>query len=305
MMPQLSVIIPTYKRSDSLEKLLDCLALQKDVVLEMIVVDQNEPSFFKGCLLEKLNKVNRIQSVPPNASLARNVGFIQAKSQYVLFIDDDLLPEPDFCSRGIEVLSKYSSIKCFVPLVFPKDGKEEWMDFARSKRIENYPGSDEIFSITDFISAAVFFERTYFELSGGFDIHLFAFAKASEDVELFLRMRQRKLVLWFVSFLEIFHDETTSGGCEMRTAGYWITRKKNARAMAFRYRIHNKVRGKLSFTNIIQLSRSLIFNKKVLNSGICNMFKEIRLLSNSIKESRVFYNEYKNLYSNEFVNFLT
>ena len=33
------------------------------------------------------------------------------------------------------------------------------------------------------------------------------------------------------------------------------------------------------------------------------MFKEIRLLSNSIKESRVFYNEYKNLYSKEFVNF--
>ena len=51
----------------------------------------------------------------------------------------------------------------------------------------------------------LFFLRVnIFELTGGFDIHLFAFAKASEDVELFLRMQQRKLVLWFVSFWKSF-----------------------------------------------------------------------------------------------------
>jgi glycosyltransferase involved in cell wall biosynthesis len=305
MIPKLSIVIPTYKRTHSLERLLDCLLKQDNKDLEIIIVDQNPQGFFTPAFFIKLQQFVYVYQNRPNTSLARNNGFKASTAPYILFLDDDLIPEPYFCSKGISVFNDFPLIRCFVPLVYPENEKEIWISNIKKKIISEYPGNKLIYSITDFISAAVFFERTYFGLSGGFDIHLFAFAKASEDVELFLRMQQRKLVLWFVSFLEIFHDETTSGGCEMRTAGYWITRKKNARAMAFRYRIHNKVRGKLSFTNIIQLSQSLIFNKKVLNSGICNMFKEIRLLSNSIKESRVFYNEYKNLYSKEFVNFLT
>ena len=161
------------------------------------------------------------------------------------------------------------------------------------KLIRFYQQDTSVFSITDSISAAVFFERSYFKLSGGFDVHLFEFAKSSEDMELFLRMIQRNMTLWFVPFVEIFHDEKVPGGCELRTADYWISRRKNVRAMAYRLRSHNKAAGNFSFRNLIQISRSFVINKQVLKSGIRNIFKEFIILANSIKESQKFYVTHK------------
>lgn len=303
-MPSLSIIIPTYKRTDSLERLLDCLIHQDTDEIEIIIVDQNSENFFDSDLLAKLKKFIYVYQEYPNTSLARNNGFKFSKAPYILFLDDDLIPEKDFCTKGLSFFNDYPEIGAFVPLVYPDNAKEEWKLYGKQKTISVYPGQDKIFLITDYISAAVFFRRTYFELSGGFDIHLFAFAKASEDVELFLRMRQRKMALWYIPYIEILHDETTEGGCEMRTAGYWITRKKNARAMAFRYRIHNKVKGKLLPSNLIQLIHSFIINREVLRSGMFNLFKEIGVLINSVKESKIFFDEYKHIYLKEHVDFL-
>jgi len=304
MLPRLSVVIPTYKRTDSLKKLLDCLGKQEDIDLEIIIVDQNAPDFFTEAFLSKLTKFTYIHQSQPNASLARNNGFKISTAPYVLFIDDDLLPDPDFCIKGVTIFNNYPLVKCFVPMVYTEDEKGLWIKKNKKKIKSAYPGNDLIFSITDNISAAVFFERSYYKLSGGFDPYLFEFAKASEDVELFLRMQQNKLVLWFVSFLEIFHDEKSEGGCEMRTAGYWVSREKNARAMALRLRIHNKASGNLSIANIIQLSRSYIFNKAVLKSGLYTIIKEAKLLTNAIKESKIFYNKHKKYYSNNPIDFL-
>src|ERR1035437_8284359 len=232
MTPLLSVIIPTFKRTYSLEKLLDYLNAQENIFLEIIVVDQNEPEFFKGSLALKLAKVIHITQNTPNVSLARNTGFKMAKASYLLFLDDDLVPHPSFCFEGISVFFKFPLIKSFIPLVYSDTGEKSAYNGIKHKMIKYYPENSELFAITDAMSASVFFERSFFELTGGFDVHLFDFAKTSEDHEFFLRMKQRKLTLWFVPFVEIFHDEKIAGGCDLRTAGYWNTRKKCIRAIA-------------------------------------------------------------------------
>lgn len=304
MNPQLSVVIPTYKRTDSLERLLDRLASQVGVELDIIVVDQNGPSFFAGSLLQKLGRINHLQSIAPNASLARNVGFLQAKFSHVLFIDDDLVPEPDFCWKGLQIFAGHPLIKCFVPLVFPEGGRAEWINFMRNKRIAYYPGDNNIFAISDSISAAVFFEKEYFKLSGGFDIYLFDFAKAAEDKELFLRMLKKDMTLWYVPYVEIFHDEGIDGGCEMRTVGYWATRKKNLRAMAFHNRVHSVTPGILSIKSIFNIARSAFLNKKAISSGISNLLREVSLMRQSIKESKQYFEQYKEKYSKPFAGFI-
>jgi Predicted glycosyltransferases len=296
-MPDLSVIIPTYKRDESLERLLERLQSQENIILEVIVVDQNKPGFFNEALNKRLEQVIHIRQESPNTSLARNTGFKISKASHILFLDDDLMPEPEFCRKALDVFKKYPSIQSFIPLVYSYEGKEIALSDAKRKMIKSVTPDKSIFTITDAMSAAVFFERSYFKMSGGFDTYLFEFAQSAEDIEFFLRMRMRNMRLWFIPFVEIFHDEKVAGGCELRTAGYWVSRRKNIRGMAYRLRSHNHSAGNLSFKNFVQILRSFVINKAVLKSGLKNIKTELKLLFRSVKESQKFYVDHQHKYS--------
>ncbi|MDX1685594.1 MAG: glycosyltransferase, partial [Saprospiraceae bacterium] len=102
-MPALSVVIPTYQRSESLEKLVDCLVDQTiwdD--MEVIVIDQNEPGYLTDVIPHAILKEVRLaRSERPNVSLARNLGYEMSRAEVVLFIDDDLEPAREFCRSGL------------------------------------------------------------------------------------------------------------------------------------------------------------------------------------------------------------
>jgi len=226
----------------------------------------------------------------PNASEARNRGFLASSGRVVLFIDDDLVPEDDFCARGLAIFDNYPEIGCFSPLVYNAEGREPALKQAKARRISSLDQGSGIFSITDTLSAALFFKRDYFEMTGGFDPMLFEFARTAEDQELFLRMRKRRQLLYFIPSLEIYHDETIPGGCDLRTADYWITREKCMRSWAYRYRIHHHPPGSLSAGDIFQLARSGFLNREVLSSGIKNISRQVGLLSGSVKASGEYLN---------------
>jgi len=284
-MPELSVIIPTYKRKDSVALLLKALSAQEGVLPEIIVVDQNPSEFLAGVLPEAPN-IRRLMMEKPNASEARNQGFRQAAGEYILFIDDDLLPEPDFCRKGMEIFDTYPAIGCFSPLVYSEQGKELALQQAQAKVTSRLEANPAIFSMTDTISAALFCREPYFTLTGGFDPMLFDFAKTTEDQEFFLRMRRKGLQLYFVPFLEVFHDETIPGGCDLRTTEYWITREKCMRSWAYRYRIHHALPGKLSVRDIFSLSRSGFLNREGLASGPGMILRQMQVMRKAIRSSR-------------------
>jgi GT2 family glycosyltransferase len=285
MNSSLSIIIPTYKRKDSLIRLLNALLEQTDVVPEIIVVDQNAAEFLAGALPAATN-IKRLLLEKPNASDARNQGFRQSTGEFILFIDDDLLPAADFCRKGMAIFATYPAIGCFSPLVYNDQGRELALQQAASKLIGRLDANPEIFSITDTISAALFCRRPYFNQTGGFDPMLFDFAKTAEDQEFFLRMRKKTLELYFVPSVEVFHDETVPGGCDLRTTQYWITREKCMRSWAYRYRIHHALPGRLSLGDILRLSRSGFLNREGLGSGPVMIFRQIRLMVKAIRSSR-------------------
>ena len=290
MKPELSVIIPTYKRTESLEKLLDALLAQRGVSLEIIIVDQNQPSFLDTILAAR-DQVRRVMQAIPNASTARNAGYFASSAQTLLFIDDDLLPEADFCRKGLDILQQYAGISCFSPLVYNQQGKELALSQAMARRIQAFGDNPQVFSITDTISAALFFRREYYWKTGGFDPFLFEFARTAEDQEFFLRMRKRNLTLYYVPLVEVFHDEGVPGGCELRTEDYWITRDKCVRAWVYRRRIHHHPLGGLSVWDRLQLARSSFINRQILGSGIRDIMHNIALLKKAFGSSKAFLND--------------
>lgn len=101
-LPRLSVVIPSFAREETLRVTLGELARQRYADWECLVVLQTMPDTSVCDALQRTlgERLRLFHLDEPNASLARNVGLIEATGEIVLFLDDDvLLPEPEFLAR--------------------------------------------------------------------------------------------------------------------------------------------------------------------------------------------------------------
>ena len=95
--PLVSVIIPTFKRPDTLTRAVDSVLSQTYKNVEVIVVDDNNPGSEGRKLTEDVMKVyegnERVIYIKhpqnKNGSAARNTGAKASKGKYIAFLDDD------------------------------------------------------------------------------------------------------------------------------------------------------------------------------------------------------------------------
>jgi len=98
-----SVVVPTRNRSRLLATTLGCVLRQRDVNLELIVVD--EASTDNTCAVVGALGDPRVRLVhhdtPHGVSIARNRGAAEARGEWVAFLDDDDLWAPDKLARQV------------------------------------------------------------------------------------------------------------------------------------------------------------------------------------------------------------
>lgn len=108
-----SVIIPTYKRPDTLLRAIDSVRNQTYKNIEIIVVDDNgigtEWQVKTKKLLERLINSQIITYIPHdvnrNGSAARNTGIASSTGLYVTFLDDDDVLLPQKIGKQVELLN--------------------------------------------------------------------------------------------------------------------------------------------------------------------------------------------------------
>jgi GT2 family glycosyltransferase len=312
----LSVIIPTFGRTASLDHLLKALRSQTLQDIEILVVDQNRPGFLSAGLSDHLETVRHIPVDEPNVSLARNVGFASSSGSLILFLDDDMIPDREFCAKGAALLTKLAEVNCLCAVVYTSAAELEairavghsdatWHSrtFGLSKpgvpswyQKRNMTGrrisGAEIYEIKDCPSGATFFSRSFFARSGGFDEILFRYARTAEDQELFSRMHSRGMRMWFARDLTVYHDHDSPGGCDLRSGDYWLTRERCVKAWAFRHRVHGKVNGRISVRGAISLMRSTFLNSGLRQSSLRDILREIELLRRAVRDSRQYLEPY-------------
>ncbi|PZD84330.1 glycosyltransferase family 2 protein [Bacilli bacterium] len=96
-MPKVSVIIPTYKRANMLERAINTVLKQTYKNIEIIVVDDNDPSteYRKNTnkLMEKYKDNNKVKYIKhnknKNGAAARNTGIRFSTGDLLCFLDDD------------------------------------------------------------------------------------------------------------------------------------------------------------------------------------------------------------------------
>jgi len=108
--PLISVIVPTYERTDCLLRLLDGLDHQTYRKFEIIVVDQSaerDPRKERGFrAFGRRLKVVRPERA--NRSYAKNLGTRYATGEILVFCDDDIEVEPDFLSTHVSAYADKS-----------------------------------------------------------------------------------------------------------------------------------------------------------------------------------------------------
>ena len=186
----LSIVIPTRRRSEILAHTLRALERQTERGFEIIVVadglDQDVPD---------LQGVRMLQQERGGPGVARNRGVRESDRQLVLFLGDDMVPGPDLVAAHLarhrrepaEHVAVLGRIE-WHPSV-PRDRLHRWLDWSGAlfdyRLLERQESEDAGWS--RFYSSNVSLKRTLFDRSGGFDPRFFF---DYEDLDLAFRLRQ-------------------------------------------------------------------------------------------------------------------
>ena len=106
--PLVNIIIPTFNRYETLNRLLEDLDRQVYNNFEVIVIDQSEN--FQNKFYKSYNfKIQIIKQDEPALWRARNTGIKSAESEYLLFLDDDSRIESDWILEHLKCIDYFKA----------------------------------------------------------------------------------------------------------------------------------------------------------------------------------------------------
>ncbi|HEX7845518.1 MAG TPA: glycosyltransferase [Chitinophagaceae bacterium] len=205
---KVSVIVPTHNRADALEKTLSFLSRQVfDHAWEVIVVNNNCSDNTDEVVQAQMQKfpvpLILVHEQKPGAAAARNAGAWKAQGEYLVFIDNDILTEPDFIKRHFDDLEKYKG-SWFVGNVhnLPEQEKTHFGKFRKSLEAV---ASDKITEVNGITGQTTSLPREQFIQLNGFDE---SFHVASgEDRELALRALKKGIRIYFDPAIVVLHND--------------------------------------------------------------------------------------------------
>ena len=104
-MIDLSVIIPMYNASKYIIEAVNSLLRQKDVSIEVIIVDDGSTDNSLEKLQQYGNRLVISKKENGGAASARNMGLLKAQGEFIMFLDaDDYISDENICSKCIAKL---------------------------------------------------------------------------------------------------------------------------------------------------------------------------------------------------------
>jgi glycosyltransferase involved in cell wall biosynthesis len=107
MKNSVDVIIPTYNRQDQIQECIESIISQTIKPQKIIIVDSSEVKTLKSILSRKYHD-DMIDYMTSDKGLTRqrNAGIKRSTADYVLFLDDDIVLQPDFINQSLLALKK-------------------------------------------------------------------------------------------------------------------------------------------------------------------------------------------------------
>lgn len=193
--PVVTVVVPTYRRPDLLERALETVASQSFRDWELVIVDDNGATSQVQMATEEVvgrfhddaRVVYVVHEHNRGGGAARNTGIARARGAFVAFLDDDDAWEPQKLERQVarfsEVPSEVALVYCRMRTVDERSGAvstsgTDGTSHSLPRLLErNTVGS----------TSAVMVRRRALADVGGFDETL----PSKQDIDLYVRLAQR------------------------------------------------------------------------------------------------------------------
>ena len=183
--PQISVVMPTYNRADTVSRAIDSILNQTCKDFELIIVNDGSTDGTQTILESYAQKDPRIKIVVQKnggSARARNHGIQHAQCQYIAFMDDDDLSSPRRLESQLNCLTEeqgYSACVCATTvngMIRRGEKKKVRMPFSV---FEN-----DKFTFPPFIlDATTLIDKRVFEDCGGYNPHFIT----TEDTDFTIR----------------------------------------------------------------------------------------------------------------------
>jgi len=189
--PLYSVIIPTCARANVLEQLLRILSPQVDASGEIIVTDDSPSQKEAKEVVGKFSNVRIISGPRRGRASNRNCGADSAKGDWLIFVDDDVVPEGRFIQAYLQSIADGKA-----DVLEGRTYSDENLDRERFEAPVNETGG-LLWSCNFAI------RRGLFDAIGGF-ADIFA-TYGCEDIELQARLADAGHVIQFVGPASVYH----------------------------------------------------------------------------------------------------
>lgn len=188
--PKVSVIIPTFNRSELVPRAIDCVLAQTFPVEDIIVVDDGSTDGTAEALERRYGgRIRLLQQPNAGVSAARNRGLAIAEGEYLSLLDSDDLWLPAKTERQVRWLDAhpgFGMVLCDIMQV-DRDGN----DIGPIRRRDFIPEDGTVLKWVlrqpSLAPLSAMFRREVYETVGGFDAGL----RTAEDIDFHLRIARR------------------------------------------------------------------------------------------------------------------
>lgn len=222
-MTELSVVIPTYNRLDTLAHVLPTLLAQdlEPSKYELLVCDSNSSDGTARYLAQLQTKHPGVRHLPGaygGRAAARNAGIMAARGEIVLFNDADILASPNLLSThvrrqrertGIAIVGLEVQVKDLADYVFKRDHPQA--------RGHLHPASRKKLSWLYFLTGNASVRRADLLRVGCFDESFTGYGH--EDLELGYRLQRSGVEILYEPAAINYHCQAVAYGDQKRKCG--------------------------------------------------------------------------------------
>lgn len=237
-----SVVIPTYHRNDLLAKCLDCLApgvqTLKSQLYEVIVTDDGSHTSAQQLVGDCYPWVIWIAGSCKGPAANRNNGAKYAQGEWLVFTDDDCLPDAQWLEAYAQAVAAEPGCLVFEGCTYVDRPRQSLAEISPVNEMGGYLWSCN-FAI----------QRQLFESLRGFD-ERFHYA-TMEDVDLRLRLTKLGYSFSFIKAASVCHPWRYKGG--------WKNIKQQKESVLIYLSIHPEEVSKINYRYYLQrIARSFI-----------------------------------------------
>lgn len=201
-MADISIVLPTYNRLSQLQQVLDGLATQGYPLtnLEVVIVSDGSTDGTNAFLQSYTGPLQVRPFVQANggAAAARNLGIQMAQGELVIFLDDDVVPEPQLVAEHVTSHQQQpNDVVVLGPMLTPPDFVlKPWVRWEQAMLYKQYADMRAgcwAPTARQFYTGNASVARRHLLTVGGFDTTF----RRAEDVELAYRLVKEGLTFIF------------------------------------------------------------------------------------------------------------